>query len=135
MRQVSLPISTGEIQWCLLVLIPILETCTRSKARAKPGSGGTHLVLRRTMSGSLNPMLADEDAGVVSIVVVVGDKIFVRCGEVAAAALSMLSAQLCHVSRQSLHSFNFPCIRVGTGHTLVLLRLHLAVPFSGVCGA
>jgi hypothetical protein len=35
---------------------------------------------------------------------------------------------------ESLHSFNFPCIRVGNGHTFALLRLHPAVPFSGVCG-
>jgi hypothetical protein len=99
----------------------------RHHVRGKSGLGGTHLVLRRTMSGSLNPILADADAGVVSIVVVVGDKCFVRCGELAAAALSTHSTQPCDVTGQSLHSFNFPCIRVGTGHTCALLRLQLAV--------
>jgi hypothetical protein len=83
----------------------IMRMGLRDDVRAKSGLDDTHLVLRCTTSGSLNPILADADAGVVSIVVVVGDKGFVRCGELAAAALSMHSAQSCQVSGQSLHSF------------------------------
>ena len=47
---------------------------------------------RRTVRGSQNPIIADADAGVVGVVIVVDDRGFIRCGEPAAAALSMLSA-------------------------------------------
>jgi hypothetical protein len=50
---------------------------------------------RRTTSGSRNPIVADADAGVVGIVVVVNDRGFARCGARAAAALSMLSTRQC----------------------------------------
>lgn len=66
------------------------------------GGGGTALARawlssRRTTSGSRNPIVADADAGVVGVVVVVDDRGFVRGdpAAAAAAALSMLSARPC----------------------------------------
>src|SRR5882757_1322961 len=66
------------------------------------GGGGTALARasfssRRTRIGSRNPIVADADAGVVGVVVVVDDRGFVRGDPpvAAAAALSMLSARPC----------------------------------------
>ena len=53
---------------------------------------------RRTMRGSQNPIIADADAGVVGVVIVVDDRGFIRRGAPAAAALSMLSARPCSSS-------------------------------------